>query len=148
MWSPSLTGQLMVLTMSCLFLCGCAKKHEARWGIANGKVLCGSEPLTMGSVVFKNKELGVARGAELLPDGTFVMRSADYPGLPVGKYLVAIVPNRIHSGEWVPAMPSDRRTVQHDISSVPSRFRTAETSGLTAEVNEGQNRPFIFELAP
>ena len=130
-------------------LSGCSKKQTVRWGSVRGKVTMvaagatAGKPVAAGTVVFDNHELGVSRMAELNPDGTFVERSVDFAGLPVGEYRVAVTPLPISKGDFVPVAPRKNVPGSHPI---PAVYRDVETSPLKATVNEGTNPPFAFEL--
>jgi hypothetical protein len=136
-------GPIIVALGLGLAACGCGRKPEVPWGTAEGKVLLDGVPVTQGTIIFDNASRGVARLADIQADGSFVQRSIDFPGLPVGHYRVAINPLGISKGDFVPAVPS--KTPQR--SPIPERYHRPDTSGLTAEVSAGENGPFKFSLS-
>jgi hypothetical protein len=133
----------LLLVVAACSLAGCSRKPKVPWGTAEGKVTVAGEPVNQGTVIFDNRELGVSRMAELQTDGSFVQRSVDFPGLPVGKYRVAISPLGISKGDWAPVTKAVPGMVA---TPIPEQYRTVEKSDLTAEVKEGKNAPFVFDL--
>ncbi len=131
------------LAIACLWATGCSRKPTVPWGTVEGKVSVAGQPVNQGTVIFDNRELGVSRMAELQNDGSFVQKSVDFPGLPVGKYRVAITPLGISKGDWVPVTKSKPTAV---VTSIPKRYHSIVDSDLTAEVKEGKNAAFVFEL--
>ncbi len=126
-----------VLLVLCLpAIAGCSRRPTVPWGTAVGHATVDGQPITEGVVVFDNRELAVSRMAEIQPDGTFKQASMDFPGLPVGQYKVAFLPTKISKGDWVPIQQSKP---QKPSPTIPERYFKVETSGLTAEVKEGQN---------
>jgi hypothetical protein len=130
--------------VGCVLSFGCHRTQQIPWGSVRGKVVLADKPVSAGTVVFDNRELGVSRLAELRPDGTFVEQSVGFPGLPVGEYRVAVTPLPISKGDFVPVAP---RKAAAGEPPIPARYRDVETSPLTATVKEGQNPPFVFELS-
>jgi hypothetical protein len=135
---------LLAAIIACALSLGCHRKQQIAWGSVRGKVLLADKPVSAGTVVFDNRELGVSRLAELRPDGSFVEQSLDFPGLPVGEYRVAVTPLPISKGDFVPVAP---RKPAAGEPPIPARYRDVETSPLMATVKEGRNPPFVFELS-
>jgi hypothetical protein len=140
---PLLRASCVITVVCSLALTGCSRKSIGPWGTAEGTASVAGQPIAEGIVVFDNPELGVARMAELQSDGRFVQKSVDFPGLPVGKYRVAVLPTRMSKGDWVPVAMSKP---QAGGGAFPARYHSVATSGLTAEVKEGKNPPFVFDL--
>jgi hypothetical protein len=137
------SGLCLLVALSCLPTSGCAKKRVVPWGTVEGTATLDGQPVNQGTIVFDNAELGVSRMAELQSDGHFVQSSVDFAGLPVGKYRVALLPTGISKGDWVPVQKSSPQKV---VTVIPARYQDLATSGLTADVKEGKNQPFNFEL--
>ncbi len=135
---------LLAVGIGCVLFLGCHRKQQIAWGAVRGKVLLAGKPVSAGTVVFDNREVGVSRLAELRRDGTFVEQSIDFPGLPTGEYRVAVTPLPISKGDFVPVAP--RKPAAGELP-IPARYRDVESSPLTATVKEGQNPPFVFELS-
>lgn len=118
-------GALMLPVLLGL-LCGCTKEPNPE---VTGKVTFKGQPVP-NAVVFFNPESGPASGGATLQDGTFKMltkRAGD--GVLEGKCKVAITPVD---------------PVKLPLG-IPARYIDAETSGLTANVEDGEN-VFDFEL--
>lgn len=96
-------------------------------------------------MIFESRELGVKRMAAIQPDGSYTEHSAGFGGLPVGKYHVAVTAQKISAGDFIAAAPPKPGQIE---TPIPEKYRSGETSGLTAEVKEGSNPPFDFDLAP
>ncbi len=132
-----------LLAAGCLSPVGCSRKPAVPWGTAEGKVTIAGQPVSQGTVIFENRELGISRMAELQADGSFVERSIDFLGLPVGTYRVAVTPLGISKGDWAPVAkgkPSSAAT------AIPTKYHSVDKSDLSAEVKEGKNAPFVFDL--
>jgi hypothetical protein len=128
-----------------LLACGAGCGEETPpYGTVAGRVTLAGKPVSEGSVVFSSPETGVARMANLDPDGQFIVRSFDLPGLPVGEYGVAISPHRVSSGEFRPVEPA---AAGLGMVIVPQRYREPETSGLVRQVEIGENK-FDIPLEP
>ena len=130
-------------SLALLPLSGCYRKPTVPWGTVAGRVTVEGQPVNQGTVIFENREVGVSRMAELSSDGTFVQKSVDFAGLPVGKYHVAVSPLGISRGDWKPAAQGKPENL---VTQIPKRYRTIADSDLTAEVKEGKNAPFEFDL--
>lgn len=133
-----------LLAVGCLSPAGCSRKPAVPWGTAEGKVTLAGQPVSQGTVIFENKELGVSRMAELQADGSFVERSIDFLGLPVGTYRVAVTPLGISKGDWAPVAKSKPSSAA---TAIPAKYHSVDKSELTADVKEGKNVPFVFELS-
>jgi hypothetical protein len=118
-------------------LAGCGKER----GGVSGKVTLQGQPVSEGEVQFYDREWGAFMTAKLNADGSYVVRTADGPGLWVGTYQVAIVPAREDPplGSTAPPAPKPFK--------VPPKYWDPKTSGLKITV-EDSNRPFDFDLSP
>jgi hypothetical protein len=133
----------LLVAAASLSAAGCSRKPTVPWGSAEGTVSVAGQPVNQGTVIFENTELGVSRMAELQADGSFVQKSVDFPGLPAGKYRVAVTPLGISKGDWVPVAKGKPGLV---VTPIPERYHSVDKSDLTAEVKEGKNAAFVFEL--
>ncbi len=115
-------------------LFGCS--GEGPTGDVQGTVTLDGQPFTQGSVVFFSA-VGVPAGvAKLGLSGQF---SLDEP-LPVGEYQVAIQPGE----DELPAGAENPNPGPPAVS-VPPKYMSETTSGLTATVKEGENS-FPFDM--
>jgi hypothetical protein len=113
-------------------------------GVVQGKVTYRDAPVATGSVIFQNAAGTVAMSANLNPDGTYQVKSADRNGLPPGQYKVAINPGSIGSGEVV--LATNPGQAPAGPPPVPSKYHSTETSGLSITVAAGDNPSFDFAL--
>jgi hypothetical protein len=120
-----------------------------RSGIVAGCVTLDGNPLTHASLVFENAELAVARMAPIDDAGRYTVRLSDGKGLPPGHYAVWIVPGvPLSSGSPSPIelLGGLGEKASPDNGSIPKRYRSASTSGLTADVTSGESRTFDFAI--
>lgn len=129
-----------------LTVSGCAS-DEPR-GTVTGKVSVNGVPLTEGTIFFENQAKGVALTGQIKPDGSFLLASHKGVGLVVGSYQVAISPEAmLMSADEIPLVGKNPRK-PNDVkkSSLPNKYYKTSTSGITAEIKEGSNPPFNFDL--
>jgi hypothetical protein len=131
------------LVLALLLVAGCSDGPPV--GKVQGKLTVGNQPLTAGSVIFENRDTGVAAQAALGSDGGYVIRFRQRDGLPPGTYQVAVTPSTIGTGEAPLVVPNNEPP---PASPIPEKYRTIKTSGLTATVKAGDNPPFDFNLTP
>jgi hypothetical protein len=136
-----------VLLLLLAALAGCSGRPP--WGTVKGRVSLGSQPVTEATIIFENSESGIAVTCPLREDGRYEIATYHGPGLPVGTYRVAVAPGgRMRDGDDSPLAgknppPPKKKTA----SPIPSRFHTATASPLLAEVREGENPAFDFDLS-
>ncbi len=137
--SKSLFGSLILLCCSLLAFLGCSSGNV---GEVRGKVTLAGEPVSKGTIVFEGQGLSV--NAPLKADGTFEIRTHDQAGLPPGKYQVAISSHAVGSG--TAPLVSDPTQSAEPTSQIPAKYQQVATSGLSAQVEAGKNKPFEFDL--
>lgn len=133
------------LSLIFLSLLGCGGPPAKPMGTAQGKVTWQGNPVTGGSVVFSNPQLGISTVAPLEADGSFTIKTFEGAGLPVGTYKVAIRPGAIATTES-PLASDPSKVAAPPPFPVPMQYFSPETSPLSAEVKEGTNPPFNFAL--
>lgn len=140
--------------LGCCLVAGCGQRGPAR-GMVRGRVTIGDRPVTDARVVFSNADTGAALQVPLDDDGAYEARTYQGPGLVAGTYGVAIIPGTIrYSEENQPKMTSDQFKVRNaatsaaQASEISKKYASAETSGLSIVVKEGDNPPFDFKLVP
>jgi hypothetical protein len=130
-----------------LLMGGCGAKGPTI-GALRGQVRLDGKPMSNGMVVFDNADAGISLWVPLDADGRYVARSHDTPGLPVGSYRVAVRPHRAWNVDAKTGLPAT--TVgdgkKEPPSPIPPRFLSADTSGLTVEVQKDENPPFDIDL--
>jgi hypothetical protein len=127
---------------------GCSQRSLPRQQV-HGRVTNKGEPVTDAVIIFQN-DAGVAVMAELDEDGSYTVDTHNTTGLPPGTYAIAVKPA---GQQWQPssalpppttAGPGTSSELTHRL--IPPRFFAAKTSGLKAEVKQGEERAFDFDL--
>jgi hypothetical protein len=141
----SAPSALKVLCMGLLaFSVGC--EHKPSTGTVTGNVTYHQQPVTEGNISFRNEAKGLVAGIKLGPEGDYELRFAGGKEIPVGEYVVTIappVPQLPIASELGPAPPQPIEVRQ--FRNIPDKYRSSQTSDLTATVQEGPNR-FDFDL--
>lgn len=135
-----LVGLLLLISLGC-------SPAEQR-GTVTGKVFVEGVPLTEGTIYFENQAKGVALTGQIKPDGSFKLASHQGAGLVVGAYQVAVSPEAmLMSADEIPLVGKNVRQ-PNDVkkSPLPEKYHKTSTSGLTAEIKEGENPPLEFDL--
>ena len=137
------------LVMVLLLALGCTEKGKVL-GVVRGRVMMDSKPVTGANVFFENTETGVALNAPLDPDGRYEVKTYQGEGLPPGSYRVAIMPGGVMKPEESLVLAGDAKAARakSPMTPVPKQYHSTATSGLTIEVNNGDNPPFDFTLIP
>lgn len=124
---------LTVCTLGILVGCGGSNADNKIMGAATGKVTLKGKPVTDCRINFESTKDGIGVGSELKEDGSFTLEGE----VPIGSYNVFITP------------PNDFSPANADsyvgLKKVPPKYRQGSTSGLTAEIKEGDNE-INFEL--
>lgn len=142
---PVLCRHLLILAFAFLF-CGCAPQVPR--GTVAGTVTFQGKPVTHGTILFEDPSAGIAITAELGPDGSYVVETYEAAGLPVGTYQVAVTPHSYAVVEDFPlAGAAPPPSSENESVTIPSKFHSTATSGLSVTVKEGENPPFDFDLA-
>lgn len=128
---------------------GCGPKAPPR-GTVHGIVTANGAPVQDATIFFENAAEAVAMTATIQEDGTYEVKSYLGRGLPIGSYKVAIYPGRMmKDGSEAPlaGTPQPPRPVKKTSGlNILEKYGKTATSGLTVEVNEGENPPFDFEV--
>jgi hypothetical protein len=129
--------------LAALASAGCEPKEPM--GKVRGKVTLNGEPVRSGTVMMEGGPQAIALSAPIGKDGSYEMRTYEAIGLPPGTYKVAISAQRIAEGDAI-VLATDRTKPPPDGPKIPEKYHTVDKSGLTAEVQAGDNPPFNFEL--
>jgi hypothetical protein len=124
-------------------LASCGGEDVAK---VEGKVTLDGQPLTGAYVVFENPAQGVSVTAELDAAGNYSAHTFKSAGLPPGAYQVAIRPGSMATGA-APLVGAAEPRGSGPKLVVPARYSNSKTSGLTATVAAGENRPFDFAIS-
>lgn len=104
-----------------------------------GKVLYKGEPLQFGAVMIEH-QYGQPATAEIRPDGTFVMVTrGEGGGAVVGK-------RRVRIACYEAQDPANIGSDTLGESLIPRKYTSFETSGLTVDIQPGENEPLVIEL--
>jgi len=128
---------LFVLAIALLATgCNGGKVSRGPEGAVTGRVITKGSLPSGTKIVFEHREKGIAAEALLAPDGSFSL-----PNVLAGKnaVMVVAVPPPLPEDANAPAPKSDPE------GSIPVKYASAETSGLSADVKEGPNS-FEFEI--
>lgn len=144
---------LGLLLVSSLFGCGCGEKQPPL-GALSGQVTQGGQPVTAARIHFENAEQGTGTFVELDAEGKFTLSSADGPGLPPGKYQVAIKPQgsslaRPASGDLPPEALAGSSAAQEPPPVnplLPAKYHSFATSGLSIDLQAGANPAWEIKL--
>ena len=128
----------IALFLAALVVAGCG--HRKTLGKVSGNVATDGKPVANAVLGFHNQEAGIHILANVV-DGKYEVKTADGLGLPPGEYAVSVHPPRVENPVG-PMLPMER-----EFPSVPPRYRSEKTSGLTATVTAGVNR-FDIEMRP
>lgn len=135
-------GWAAILAPALLAATGCGPTGE--YGTVRGQVTCNGQTVSEGLVVFFEPESRVYQAARIQPDGSFVAKMSDGPGLLVGEYQVAVMPPVIEG----PGSKAFGPIALRDYREIPKKYRDPKTSGLTLAVTEGSNPPYAIEMKP
>jgi hypothetical protein len=125
---------------------GCASEEPR--GTVTGTVLLNGVPLSEGTIYFENLAKGVALTGQIKSDGSFKLASHQGAGLVVGPYQVAISPEAmLISADEIPLVGKNPRKPNNvKKSALPEKYFKTSTSGLVAEIKEGDNPPIVLDL--
>lgn len=123
---------LAALAVLALLPAGCGQKTKL--GRVSGRVTYKGQPVPNGAITFLPDPSGPPATAPIQPDGTYTLQTPDVgEGALVGQHAVMIMALRVG-----PAMgPEERDPLPPPI--IPIKYGNTSTSGLTAEVREGEN---------
>lgn len=117
----------LTLGLTMIGTAGCNKPAPA--GKVKGKVLLNDKPYSEAAVSFMDLQSGQAGSADIQPDGTFQLTTPLRPG----KYTVFLSPKVVTADTTEAPKPiSTDRTV-------PEKYWSETTSGITVEIKEGDN---------
>jgi hypothetical protein len=136
-----------------VLVAGCGEKGPTMVS-AGGTVLFNGEPLANANVVFVPEAGGPTSVGQTADDGKFTLSSSARPGAMVGKHQVAIQANeRVRRDGKVEPAPAEEIDAESETKSpyisrslIPRTYGDYSASGLTADVTEGGENQFTFEL--
>jgi len=130
--------------------CGAAASlPEAETGTVQGSVTYQGEPVPSGStVVFTNQKYGIPATGQVGKKGTYKLQMRGRPDILVGDYQVSITPPadtrpEMTDAEYEKMMAEGKGPVSVSKKAspppFPERYTAAGTSGLSFQVNAGDN---------
>ena len=126
----ALVWQIVVLSVVVL-AAGCAgEKGEKRTGMASGKVTLDDAPVSAGTLLFMGED-GHGDSAELGAGGTYSLQ------LRPGTYKVSVSPAALPDPMAAPEGGAPKTGAE--AVAIPEKYCDVGTSGLTAEVKEGDS---------
>ncbi len=140
-------SELIVFIIALLAVIPACGKAQKTLAPVEGKVLYRGKPLQYGSVIFVPKGGGqMARGV-IQADGSFKLSTGSEDGAAVGRHGVRITCYGKNStpGSAHAASPDDQEQALGR-SLIPQKYTRTQTSGLEADVKDGENEPFIFDM--
>lgn len=132
----------VIVSLGVIFLVGCQQHSSRQCHPVTGKVTFKGQPVAEGRIRFNNQQAGVDATATLQPDGSYEIVMAEGKGLPEGTYAVAVLPPVVKA----PLGPMTS-VKQQAYPSIPNKYRTPSTSGLSFVVKSDENR-FDVDMAP
>jgi hypothetical protein len=132
---PAKTSWLLLSLAACCPL-GCGdSSHELETAPVSGQVTLDGKPVTSGYVIVMPPKGRMARGP-IQRDGTFVMGTyASADGAQVGLHPVVVTP-----------MPVEEGGQLLDGVAIPGKYGQAQTSGLSIDVQPGEQNNADFAL--
>jgi hypothetical protein len=111
-------------------------------GPISGKVIYNGQPLSFGSVTFQPTS-GQPAWGEIQSDGTFVLSTyGPNDGAVVGTHKIKVA---CYESQRPTATPkAGEQTLGRSL--IPQNYTLFDQSGLTAEVQPGENAPIVLEL--
>jgi hypothetical protein len=123
-----------------LFFVAAGCSGERPMGKVSGVVTYHGKPVTSGIVQFRS-ESGPIAGSGLDANGRFTLTTKKGgDGAWAGSHRVVVMPFIPSAAELAPGQPLPNPT------NIPKRYRSFDTSPLTAEVVGGQMNEFTFDL--
>ena len=127
--------RLSFVIVALLVGCSAGSKQSVPQGKVQGKVNYKGEPVTSGRIVLYMGQSGAGAEAEIQRDGSYAIDRQ----LPVGKYLVTILPP-VEKGSAIKREIAAKDAAKNtDDWKLPKKFGQEKTSGLSIDVAVGNN---------
>lgn len=140
-WTRGVAVAGAVLTAGAV-LAGCSD-GRLKVSRVSGTITVAGEPLPAGRIIFQPEagraSFGRIEAGRILDVTTYVTGD----GVPVGKQLIAVVP-QIDEDVGM-ANPIEYARIMRE-ASIPTRYHQAATSGLTAEIKPGETNELTFDI--
>ena len=137
--------KLLIALLAGILFAGCGPKGPAV-ATVKGRITAAGKPLTSGVVMYQSENGNLALTAEIGPQGEYQVKTYDSPGLPPGKYKVAVKPAAPKTDQ--PPLAGDALTAQpFTDKNIPEKYHSLESSGLSTNVTL-EDKSYDFDLAP
>ena len=109
-----------------------------------GTVIYNGKPLPYGTVSFQ-PEAGLPAIGTIQSDGSFTLTTySTGDGAIIGSHKVAVIATEADAGTAPPIDPNAEMPAPKFV--IPAKYTSYSTSGLTAEVMEGEQNEFTFTI--
>ncbi len=141
---PAMVGFQMCIAVLMTVAAGCGEA-KIPTGKLSGKVMYQDQPVTAGTVTFRNEQHGIVAAGDLTPTGEYHLLFAGGPDIPANEYLVTVTPPEAYvpvAADLLkdgPKPPTSASTSNATASKIPAKYRNFTTSGLSKILDEGEN---------
>jgi hypothetical protein len=135
--SMNIARSIALLSAIAFLIPGCGEPEGPKMVTVSGHVTFDGRPVNEGTVMFLHTATQDAQQAVLGPDGEFEISVRE------GQHKVAVEPIVI---ETPASATSPGNSDYKKVANIPGRYRSAETSGFTADVKEPAE--FDFDMKP
>lgn len=128
---------------ACCCSLACSGSTNEPMGKVTGSVNYKGKPVPQGTaVMFLMSSKGFGALGEVDENGQYVLKAAGRDMVPAGKYAISIRPptGPEMTPEEVMEALKKKKPAGDPFRTVPQKYRTPETSGLTFEVKTGDNQ--------
>lgn len=150
LWNRSMHGPVCLAVLAvCLSGCSSGEKgYSGPTGTVSGTVTIDGESAPEGTIVQFSHQSGFAATGEVGSDGTYQITTRKGPEIRTGEYTVTVKPPTVElteeQADKIMENP-DSQPPEAPASPIPEKYRNTATSGLSFEVQEGENN-FDIEL--
>lgn len=125
---------------------GCGGDARSVGVPVEGEVVYQGDPVAGADVAFSAKDGGISAFARTDDQGRFEMKSqSTRDGIPPGTYRVKVTQIGVQS-DWTPEHDEGVRPEKSESLGIPAKYGGYSTSGLTAEVVEGETNEVQLKL--
>lgn len=136
--------RLLVGLGLCGFLGGCSDGTQMDTAPVQGTVIYNGKPLPYGTVSFQ-PDAGLPAIGTIQSDGSFTLTTySNGDGATTGSHKVAVIATEADAGTTPPVDPNAEMPAPKFV--IPAKYTSYSTSGLTAEVVEGERNVFTFTI--
>lgn len=145
-WRPARFVTEYIVCLGAVVFVGCEKKHPDLYPVT-GTVHFDGQLVSEGTVTFYPQDGSRPAMGPITEDGSYVLKTFDDgPGAKVGQHKVTVEAFRETVNEIPPGQPGVEPAFEQKVGRtsvewfVPMEYSRRNSSGLTAEVKEGENQ--------